>query len=271
VIYANEKVNYRAAGEDGTAVILIHGIPSSLKVWDFLFQGLVSNGFRALALDLLGHGSSYQPENRSGYTVAAAYEFFEDWVSGFGLKSPSVVIGHSFGGHLAIKYALNNPDKVRALILIDPFLTFDQFRWINRIVFSNPDLAAFLYPLIPAWLIKASIGLGSLRMEKFRIRSYLSGDELAKVANDYKRCSPKVAYFPRSVSDKAFRYAEIKAPTLLMWGKNDLTLSPRWYQEIVSRAPNWSYTVLNAGHNPYLSKPDEVNARIFEFLKSNSI
>jgi pimeloyl-ACP methyl ester carboxylesterase len=182
-----------------------------------------------------------------------------------------VLIGHSFGGYLAIKYALNHPDKVRGLILISPFLCYDQLRRINLVLFSNPALAAFLYQLIPAWLIKVFVWSGSLRMEKFQIRSSLSGDELTKMANDYKRCSPNVVYFPKSMSDNANHYAEIKAPTLLIWGKNDFTLSTKWYKELVSKLPRWTYTVLNAGHYPHRSNYDEVNALILEFLKSKSI
>jgi pimeloyl-ACP methyl ester carboxylesterase len=267
----NKKINYQMAGEEGTTVILIHGIPSSLDEWEFLIPELVSAGYRTFSLDLLGHGGSYQPEDPACYTVDSAYELFEEWLASLNLDGPIVLIGHSFGGHLAIKYALNHPDKVRGLILIGPFLSYTQLRRTNRVLFSHPALSAFLYPLIPAWLIKAFVWSGSLKMERFQIRSSLSSEELAKMAAGYLRCSPNVVYFLGSVNDEAYRYAEIEAPTLLIWGKNDATLSTSWYKEMVSKLPKWTYNVINAGHYPHRSNYEEVNALILEFLKSNFI
>jgi pimeloyl-ACP methyl ester carboxylesterase len=267
----NKKINYQMTGEEGTAVILIHGIPSSLDEWEFLIPELVSAGYRTISLDLLGHGDSYQPEDPACYTVASAYELFEEWLASLSLEAPFVLIGHSFGGHLALKYTLNYPDRVRALILIGPFLSYAQLRPINRVVFSNPALSAFFYPLIPAWLIKAFVWSGSLKMEGFQVRSSLSSEELAKMAAGYLRCSPNVVYFPGSVNDAAIQYDQIKAPTLLIWGKNDATLSTSWYNAMVSKLPNWTHSVINAGHYPHRSNSGEVNALILEFLKSNSI
>jgi pimeloyl-ACP methyl ester carboxylesterase len=271
VDWGNEKVNFKMAGKDGTAIILIHGIPSSLDEWKFLFPELVSSGYRPISLDLLGHGSSYKPGNPFCYTTDVAYDFFEEWVKSLKLDSPCVLIGHSFGGHLSIKYAFNNPGKVRALILIDPFLSYAQTSPMIRFFLLNSAFAAFLFKLTPSWLVKLFVWLVSLRIEKFHLLSSLSRDELTNMANDYKRCSPNVVYFPRSVSDKGIDYAEIKLPILLIWGKKDFTLSPKGYKEIAFKLPKCTYYVLNAGHFPHRTNYHQVNALILEFLKNNSI
>lgn len=267
----NEKTAYQMAGEGDTTILLVHGIPSSLDEWKFLLPELVSAGYRAIAMDLLGHGNSFKPENPRYYTVDAAYDFFDEWASSLDIDTPMALVGHSFGGHIVIKYALNHPDKVRALILIDPFLSFRQFSWIYRLLFSNPAPAAFLYKIIPSALIKSFVWMENTKIAGFQILSDLPPGEIAAMVNDYKRCSANVAYFPRSVSDQAIDYAKIKPPTLLIWGKKDHTLSTSWYKEIVSKLPDCTFKILNARHYPHRTNYPEVNARILEFLKSNSI
>ncbi|HMD89376.1 MAG TPA: alpha/beta hydrolase [Anaerolineaceae bacterium] len=267
----NEKTAYQIAGEGDTAILLIHGIPSWLDEWKFLVPELVSAGYRALAMDLLGHGSSYQPENPDCYTVETAYDLFDEWFSGLNIDAPVVLVGHSFGGQMAIRFALKHPHKVAALILIDPLLDFGQFSRMSRLLFSNPALAAFFYKIIPLGLIKASVWLENIRIESFRVRSALPDGELAMMVNGYQRCSPNVVYFLRTVRDQTLDYAEIKAPTLLLWGKDDRTLSTSWYRELVRKLPDCSFEILNARHYPQRTNFPEVKDHILEFLKAKSI
>ena len=166
--WINPRVNYKMTGKDGPVIILIHGIPSSLEEWNILIPELVSIGYRTISMDLLGHGNSYKPENPRCYTVDVAYSFFEEWLNSIKIDYPIVLIGHSFGGNLSIKYALNNPGKVRALILINPFLSYDQLLAVPRLLVSKPALMTYLYKLIPSWLIKSFVWLGSLRMENYQ-------------------------------------------------------------------------------------------------------
>ncbi|MDR3574155.1 MAG: alpha/beta hydrolase [Anaerolineaceae bacterium] len=267
----DQKINYQITGGGDIAVILIHGIPSSLDEWKFLAAQLAAAGYRSAALDLLGHGGSFHPESPVCYTVDAAYDYFDQWFSSLDINAPMILVGHSFGGHLAIRFALDHPDKVRAIVLIDPFLSFGQFSPIYRFFLSNPAAVAILYKLIPVPLIKAFVWWDNLRIERLRLRCSLSREERTAMAEDYKRCSPSIVYFPRSVCDNRFNYAEIKAPTLLIWGRNDHTLSTRWYRKIAALIPNCSFAILNAKHYPHRTNQPEVNRIILDFLKSNSI
>jgi pimeloyl-ACP methyl ester carboxylesterase len=222
-------------------------------------------------MDLLGHGNSYQPENPRCYTVEVAYDLFDEWFRGLNIDAPVVLVGHSFGGQMAIRFALKHPDKVAALILIDPLLNFGQFSRLNRLVFSNPAPAAFLYKIIPLWLIQFFVWLENIRLKGFRVRNALPDGELALMVNGYQRCSPNVVYFLRTVSDQALDYAGIKAPTLLLWGKDDRTLATSWYPELVSKLPDCSFAILNARHYPQRTNFPEVKDHILEFLKAKSI
>ena len=158
----NERVNYVTAEIDGVTVILVHGLPSSLNEWDFLFSKLVHSGYRAIALDLLGHGDSGKPDDRNCYTADTAYEFFNVWINSLQLDAPFILIGHSFGGYISTKYAHDHPEKIRSLILIDPFLSFDYILWFQKLPLSYPALLATLLKITPLWLIKFSVWAGSL-------------------------------------------------------------------------------------------------------------
>jgi pimeloyl-ACP methyl ester carboxylesterase len=100
----NQTINYVSYGE-GPAVVLIHGLAASLQDWDEVIPGLVSKGYRAIALDLPGHGESAKPEDLEHYHVEALVESLRDWIEGLNLDRPPLLIGHSLGGYLSLAYA----------------------------------------------------------------------------------------------------------------------------------------------------------------------
>ena len=89
------------------------------------------------------------------------------------------------------------------------------------------------------------------------------------MASDYKKCSPNIVYFPKTVNDRWINYAKLTMPILLIWGKKDNTLSVTPYEELIRKLPNAAFNIINAGHYPHRSNPDEVNTLILDFLKKN--
>ena len=268
--FTNEKVNFVLEGEGDLSIILIHGIPSSLTEWDSLSQELLSKNYSVAAVDLLGHGDSLKPTDYKSYTADNAYVFFQNWMKSLQIKTPVVLIGHSFGGYLSVRYALDNPDKVCKLILIDPFLSFEQILGVSRFFLSYPALLALFIRLAPLWFFKLIIRAENLMIKDLRLKSTLPKNKLTRMAADYKRCSPGVVYFPRSVNDKSTKYSELKMPILLIWGNKDTTLSTTWFEKLIDKLPNLTFHVVNAGHYPHQTNNVEVNTYITEFLKSNA-
>ena len=90
------------------------------------------------------------------------------------------------------------------------------------------------------------------------------------MASDYKKCSQNIVYFPKTVNDRWINFAKLTMPTLLIWGKKDNTLSVTQYEELHSQITQFhAFNVINAGHYPHRSNPDEVNTLILDFLKKN--
>jgi pimeloyl-ACP methyl ester carboxylesterase len=109
------QMHYLQRGK-GPDLVLIHGITSSLAMW---YNGIL-NGFvpayHVTAYDLRGHGLTDITPN--GYTSAALAGDLRCLLDELGLQS-ALIIGHSFGGTVGLHFALENPDRVRGLVMMD--------------------------------------------------------------------------------------------------------------------------------------------------------
>src|SRR5262245_9962593 len=114
VIVNGTRLYYQQSGS-GPDVVLVHAVTSNQAVW--LFAGLVdalAENHRVTSYDLRGHGASERPP--SGYTSAAMASDFAELHRSLGL-GPAVLVGHSFGGVVAMHAAIDHPDAVRGVIL----------------------------------------------------------------------------------------------------------------------------------------------------------
>jgi pimeloyl-ACP methyl ester carboxylesterase len=264
----SQAIHYQIQGEGPKSVVLVHGLPSSHLEWNLMSQRLVSAGYRTIALDLPGHGDSLKPDEIEFYSTNTFSACFNEWLMGQNLDPAPVLIGHSFGGHLCLRYTLEHQRQMAGLILINPFLSYRQLPGINRSLLSYPPGSTYLLRNAPFWLLKSLIWAGSLVRRKNRIVSFLSKSELHNMAVDFKRCSPKIAYLPATVRDVTTNLADLHLPTTLIWGKNDRTLSVSWYLNTLSKLPHAGHKVLNAGHSPHLSNFNEVYPVVLDFLAS---
>ena len=108
------NIRYIVKG-NGSPVLLIHGFGEFLEVWWFNI-GFLSEHYQIYAMDLPGHGLSDKPA--IDYSLFFATEFANDFMQALGIEHASL-IGHSMGGLLSLSIAINFPEKVDKLILVD--------------------------------------------------------------------------------------------------------------------------------------------------------
>lgn len=233
------KINYVTAGT-GEPVLLLHGWGSSIVPYKNLIEQLAQKYF-VIALDMPGFGGSEEPKQPGG--VDDYVDFVLEFLKQFDIKSLSLV-GHSFGGRVIIKMANRSlPFSIKRIVLIDsagikpapsPKGSKRQKRYkrIKRF-FSTKIMKA----LFPDALEKARIKFGSA---DYVAASPMMRQCLVKVVNE----------------DLSGLLPGIKAPTLLVWGENDMDTPLTDGQRMEKDIPDAGLAVIkNAGHFSFVEQP----------------
>jgi pimeloyl-ACP methyl ester carboxylesterase len=130
----------------GPAVVCIHGLTANHTCWASVAD-LLSPAYRLIAYDLRGRGESDKPEK--GYSLAHHNEDLAGLLDHFGLRK-AVLVGHSLGAHIAVRFAAMHPERVSKLVLVDGGIdvraeVLDSLRpAINRLGVEFPSLDMFM-------------------------------------------------------------------------------------------------------------------------------
>jgi pimeloyl-ACP methyl ester carboxylesterase len=108
------KFHYRASGA-GPPIVFLHGLASNAKWW-LLLEPLLNPRFRVLALDQRGHGQTDKPE--TGYAFSSVVQDLAAFIAALDLVEP-LIIGHSWGGNVALEYAATFPQSAAGVVLVD--------------------------------------------------------------------------------------------------------------------------------------------------------
>lgn len=255
-------LNHNVQGE-GPPVILVHGLAASLYDWQFLVPVLVKNGYRTIALDLLGHGNSPKPDELEAYHFDSLAEHFSHWLENLAIQQPAVLIGHSLGGFLGLHYAADNPENITGLILIDPFYDAEQLSPFLQAVNRRPNLAEKAMRMIPPWMVNKVMHWDLKPMNEYSLPIR------QQMAEDYKRVSPYFIHITHSLPELKSKLGRIEHSTLVLWGEDDITLKPESFPKLVERLPNAKgHVITGCGHQPHLAKPDMISEIVLEFLAS---
>ena len=106
----------RSWGQGAPAVVLLHGLASNARIWDGVASRLLRRGLSVLALDLRGHGLSDQP--RVGYDFGTVADDLDAVLEQVDAESP-VIVGHSWGAHVALYHAVHGKRRGAGLVLLD--------------------------------------------------------------------------------------------------------------------------------------------------------
>jgi pimeloyl-ACP methyl ester carboxylesterase len=262
-------VNSVHAGE-GPPAILVHGLAASLHDWDMLLPELAAQGYAAYAADLLGHGQSAKPRKLSQYTSDTIFAHLHEWIDSLKLGEPAILIGHSLGGYLSLQYALRYPERVRALVLVNPFFSLSQLPPVFRFFLRRPQINTFFIQRTPHWLYRVIIDVTSLQFGNSRENSHnLPQGVRIQTALDYKRAAADIYNIPRTLHNLAPELGRVTQPALVIWGARDQTIDPSTFPSLVERLPNARGEIMPVcGHIPHQCHANEFHEKVFEFLDS---
>jgi NAD+ synthase len=255
-----QLMNYVVEG-DGPPVVLIHGISASLADWWRLMPLLVSAGYQAIAVDLLGHGDSYKPDDAKYYAAEVVYAALEDCLDDIGIDAPFYLLGHSLGGYMSLTYALHHPERVRAMVLLNPLYSLNQLTGILDLFMPLASLGSGLLKATPQWLVNSFLSYNDSFLTK------LDAETRWSYARDIKRASPNFLRIPATAPDLTPRLPAIEPPTLVLWGINDRIEKADSFPRLVSRLPNATGKgIEDCGHHPHQGKPELVSRMILDFF-----
>jgi pimeloyl-ACP methyl ester carboxylesterase len=143
----------------GRPIVLIHGNPGSCQDWARLYTP-ISSRYQVIAFDRPGHGHSDRPNHRD-ITVDIQAQMLHTALRELQIERP-ILVGHSWGGALALSYALEFPNDVSGLVLLAPavYESDDGVSFLSKLP-GFPiigDVVNFLFtPLIGPWLVKTDV------------------------------------------------------------------------------------------------------------------
>lgn len=265
-----QKVNYVQQGT-GAPVILTHGLAASLHDWDDLLPELSASGYAGYALDLLGHGESEKPERAHDYTVDNTFGHFSKWIDSLEINEPMTLVGHSLGGGLSLLYALKYPERVKALVLVNPFYDIRQLPPMLQKVFRHQLINTNLIDMTPYRVFRFFVDMTSFNYYIGHRESHVLPEHIRyQTAVDYKRAASGIYNIPRTLPSMELDLSLLNQPTLLIYGGRDQTLAPSSFPQLEKSLPNVvdTHILPICGHVPHQCHPETFNPYVMKFLKS---
>lgn len=136
-------INYEDVGDrEAPAVVLLHGFTSDLRSWAPLFAELTAD-YRAIAIDLRGHGLSCAPDDLDSYTIEILAGDVAELLDHLEIDICALV-GSSFGGMVALQFAVTWPERLAGLVLSDTSAAFDHPDYDERYRQREAAIADFV-------------------------------------------------------------------------------------------------------------------------------
>ena len=111
----NLNFNYQTWGSKGNTILLLHGLASNLHIWDLVAPELLSHN-KLIAVDQRGHGKTDKPD--FGYDFQTITDDIVEIIKHLNLDNP-IIIGHSWGGNVAVEIAAHYPKYTKGICLVD--------------------------------------------------------------------------------------------------------------------------------------------------------
>lgn len=278
------EIDVAVAGDPANPpIILLHGFPESHRTWRHQIPFLAERFF-VIAPDQRGYARSSKPEGVGNYAPKQIVADVLALADHFGADRFTLV-GHDWGGAAAWMTAINHPDRVDRLIILNaphPFL-------FQKTMFDDPDqraasqyIRAFRDPTLEAHIARIGVEayfdktfVGHADRDRFAqeravyIDQWSQPGALTAMYNWY-RASPIIVPAmdedpPRpAFLDKPF--PPMRMPVLMVWGMNDTALRPSQLDGIEKLVPDLTLVRVDAGHFVTWEAPDQVNAAIADWL-----
>lgn len=252
--------------QGGVPIVMLHGASSNLEVMRPL-AGRLARTHRVILLDRPGHGWSTR-ENFSDSTPQPQARMIAEALQKLGLGQ-AIVVAHSWSGALALRIALDHPDRVAGLMMLAPV----AYPWPGGVsqynyVVTTPVVGSLLAHtvMLPLGLLLADSGSRNVFAPQTMPASFVqdSATRLLLRPREFVANAWDLVTLRAAMAEQAPRYGTITAPITIIAGDADKTVSTHIHsQPLAKAAANTKLTVLNGvGHMIQYAAPDLVIAEI---------
>ena len=257
-------VNYRIDGEQTASetIVLINGLADDLESWGFQVPALVEAGFRVLSFDNRGIGKSDRPAGP--YSSKMLADDAKALVDHLGITNFHLM-GVSMGGMISQEYAVAYPGDLKSVTLACTYGKADAFcqtmfaMWADLaraidvpFVMRDVMLWAFTGPFFedrPDDVAEFAAAMEGLDMP---VEAYLA--QLAVIQNH----------------DTVDRVGQIKVPTLVLAGEEDILIPVRLSRKLRAAIPGARWATVPGGHACLWESPDPFNKTFIDFVRSSA-
>lgn len=262
-----EVLHYAKRGEKQPPVVFLHGIVGSHRYWDVLATRLAGT-HTTLAIDLLGFGESPKPKD-ADYSMEDHIESIHCTLEDTDIRSPFILVGHSMGALLALRYAVTYPSAVKKLVLCSIPLFSDQQEAHRALKYSGT---------VPNMMVGGPIArISCALMCAFRpvaqrlaplyykdVPKQVAVDGTKHIWQSYSRSLGNIIVRENAADDMR----RLKMPATVIMGEHDRLAS----QAQLKRVPESieCIVVKNASHNLPLEQPEIIVQQIAEMVTSTA-
>lgn len=265
IVVDGVRVRLLEAGpEGGERILLLHCFGLSSQVWREVMPALAAAGHRVAAYDAFGHGKSDRPTRRLRLDTLAAAAFDVLDVLGW---PQATLIGSSMGGATALTVAIDAPERVTGLVLVDA-AGLDLRAWYGPLWRTLDPIHAAQGPDW-AWGVAYDLAVERSHPLSTRVRRELlstRGDpQQARAAFNFKTIVDDLL-----VVDRTSGLPRVTAKTLVVTGTHDRLVHPDHARRLASGIVGARLVVWDdVGHLPQLEDPARLSEAIVGFLASS--
>ncbi len=256
-------VHVITVGQGGPVVLMIHGASANAREFTFTLAPRLDADHRILMPDRPGHGYSGRPEGSEQLGVQAAQ--MAGALKALAPGEKAVVVGHSFGGAVALRLALDYPDLVKGLVLLSP-VTHDWGgggeAWYNRV--AGPPVIGPIFsqfaPLVGPSVAKG--GIDGVFSPNDAPDGYYEDSGLGLLFRppEFRANADDMNVLRAQLAAQQDRYPEIDVPVILFSGSKDTVINPSLHAgKIKHQIADFTLVPLaDSGHMPHHDHGAEV-------------
>jgi len=250
VLINDLKTHYKVTGE-GPVILILHGWNGSSDSWRKIIE-ILEIKFKVVCPDFPGFGKTKPPK------IPWNLDNFVDWLKEFTEKldlKNFFLLGHSFGGRVAIKFSILYPEKVKKLILVSSAGIKPEWGLKEKIIFQISKIGNAIFS--KNHFLRFKEGVRNLFYKLAMIKDY------SKAKGVMRETMKKIVE-----EDLLPELPKIQSETLIVWGEKDRIIPLKYAFVFKEKIKNSKLEILpKIGHSPHLEDPEKLAEVLFSNLK----